>query len=307
MIRLSFLLSVLSLAPVLVHQEPVLVHQESVLVHQDAKKPAKETDGAKLVKVALLADRETIRAGETFTLGVRLTIRKGWHVYWENAGDSGIPTTLEVHAPEGFEIGGLHFPVPEKQVLEGDIVSYIHKDEVVILADVKVPAKLTAASPASPISKVKFDVDANWLVCTEYCLAGSGKAEIEISAGETSKPTNEKLFADARGKLPRAWKELAEDFTTERKLEDGEVRIVWTVKGAKTLEFYSGPGRSPGGSSALKKQTVEALEGAARITLAYPAPSADNKSNPSARGILRVARAEGMSFYEVDDRGHGLW
>lgn len=50
-----------------------------------------------LVKVALLADASSIKAGQPFTVGVKLTIKPDWHVYWKNPGDSGMATTASAH------------------------------------------------------------------------------------------------------------------------------------------------------------------------------------------------------------------
>jgi DsbC/DsbD-like thiol-disulfide interchange protein len=151
--------------------------------------PKPKPDGSRLVKVALVADRAEIRPGATFTLAVKLTIEKGWHVYWQNPGDAGAPTLASVHAPKGFTIGELEYPSPEREESAGDIVSFVHKDEMVILCDVKAPADLAAGS------SVALGVDCRWLVCQETCYPGSSKAELTL-------PTAPATDADARANEP---------------------------------------------------------------------------------------------------------
>src|SRR5258707_1292635 len=87
---------------------------------QDAAQASKGARGDALVKVELLADRAAIRPGEAFTLAVHLTVEPGWHIYWDNPGDSGLPTKIRPRGPEGFEFGAPRSPAPVREVAEGD-------------------------------------------------------------------------------------------------------------------------------------------------------------------------------------------
>src|SRR6185436_4838476 len=49
---------------------------------------------ADLVKATLLADVDAIAPGGSFTLGVRLKVTPGWHVYWVNPGETGDATRV---------------------------------------------------------------------------------------------------------------------------------------------------------------------------------------------------------------------
>jgi len=60
----------------------------------------------------LLAETSSIRSGETFTLGLKLTPDPGWHTYWINPGDAGKAASLRWNAPEGLVFGELGFPAP---------------------------------------------------------------------------------------------------------------------------------------------------------------------------------------------------
>src|SRR5438270_12740141 len=67
-----------------------------------------------LVKADLVTDATAVQPGKAFTVGIRLKIKPGWHVYWINPGDSGAPTTVKWKLPEGFVAGPVQFPVPQK-------------------------------------------------------------------------------------------------------------------------------------------------------------------------------------------------
>ena len=66
------------------------------------------------VKATLLADVAAVKPGATFNVGVLLEIAPGWHIYWTNPGDSGLPTQVKFQFPEGFKVGDLRYPTPSR-------------------------------------------------------------------------------------------------------------------------------------------------------------------------------------------------
>ena len=69
---------------------------------------AQVVDGRQLVKAQLVADTQHIEPGQKFRLGVLYTIVPKWHIYWQYAGDAGIPTQIDWQLPPGFQTGLLH-------------------------------------------------------------------------------------------------------------------------------------------------------------------------------------------------------
>lgn len=265
------------------------------LAIQDPGAPAGQR-GDRLVKVDVLADRGAIRPGDRFTLAVRLTVEPGWHIYWDNPGDSGLPTRIQVQVPAGFEAGPPLSPIPAREVAEGEIVSYVHRDEAVYLVDVRAPKELPTGQRAA------VEVEANWLVCTEVCYLGSGKARLELqcsaAGGAAPAPANESLFAAARARLPRPWKELegaAIEWTGA-----GERRSLrFSVPGASALELF--PARSE--STSLAGRAVAADERSCRLTADLRFRPTSPEEHPRLQGVLLVKTARGEVGYEVDSTG----
>ncbi len=70
------------------------------------------------------------------TVALRLSMEKGWHTYWRNPGDSGLPTTLEWKLPAGVEAGPIEWPAPHV-LPAGPLVNYGYDGEVLLLVELR--------------------------------------------------------------------------------------------------------------------------------------------------------------------------
>src|SRR5919109_4058926 len=80
-----------------------------------AMMPGARADGppapADLVKAKLLAETLSIAPRETVWLALHLEVKTDWHIYWQNPGDSGLPTAIDWSLPPGFSAGDILWPV----------------------------------------------------------------------------------------------------------------------------------------------------------------------------------------------------
>ena len=65
------------------------------------------------------------------TVALRLKMRDGWHTYWRNPGDSGLPTTLDWKLPAGVKAGPIEWPAPHA-LPAGPLVNYGYEGEVLL-------------------------------------------------------------------------------------------------------------------------------------------------------------------------------
>src|SRR5215467_4798783 len=72
-------------------------------------------------RLVLAAD--AARAGDTVMAGVHLKMDPGWHTYWRNSGQSGIPTSIDWELPKGITAGEIKWPVPDKRI-ETDVATH---------------------------------------------------------------------------------------------------------------------------------------------------------------------------------------
>ena len=63
----------------------------------------------------------TKTVGETVHAVVELRVEEGWHIYWTNPGDSGLPTRLTFPEQTGLDFGPVQYPLPDRFVAPGEI------------------------------------------------------------------------------------------------------------------------------------------------------------------------------------------
>ncbi len=147
--------------------------------------------------ITLVAESEGLRAGAMTTVALRITMDRGWHTYWTNPGDAGLPLTVQWTLPEGITVSPLRFPVPHV-LPQPPLMSYGYEGELFVLADVSV------APSVRPGTRIALAADADFLVCADVCLPASGHVTLNTSV-QTSPRTSRwaSSIGDTRGKLVR--------------------------------------------------------------------------------------------------------
>lgn len=146
-------------------------------------------------RASLHLQAEVVRAGDTVLAGVLLKMDKGWHTYWKNSGDSGMPTEITWQLPQGVTAGAIQWPLPEKWI-DSDLTTYIYKDEALLV----VPLTIDAALPPGTL-EVKADV--SWLECEVQCVPGDEAVRATLTIGPATKASGEAaMFARWLGRVP---------------------------------------------------------------------------------------------------------
>lgn len=149
-------------------------------------------------RISLVADVGSIVPGGRFTVGVRMNMDRGWHTYWKNSGEAGLPTQVLWTLPAGFSAGEIQWPFPEKFNEKGEVVTYGYQGEVLLLVSMTAPPSLQRGAT------VNLKADVTWLECERICVPGKGSAELRlsVSADEPVK-ANRELFEKYRSQVPQ--------------------------------------------------------------------------------------------------------
>lgn len=158
-------------------------------------------DGA--VAAELIAESAGIQPGKPFTVALRLSIDPGWHTYWINPGDAGLPTKVQWTLPPGFKAGEIQYPYPHKFVIDlgGFKQSGLgYEGETVHLIEMEVPTDVVPGSMVTITGKV------DWLMCDDkQCVPGG--VTISLSLPVATEPASSDtrvtdVFAKARETQP---------------------------------------------------------------------------------------------------------
>jgi thiol:disulfide interchange protein DsbD len=149
------------------------------------------------VTAELVSEQAALVPGTTATLALRLAIERGWHTYWRNPGESGLPTTLAWRLPPGYAAGDIVWPAP-RALPAGPLVNYGYEGEVFHLVPLKVPADAPAGSTVS------LSARADWLVCKETCIPEG--ADVTLAMPVAAQAGESRWHADiasTRAALPK--------------------------------------------------------------------------------------------------------
>lgn len=119
-------------------------------------------------EVDLVTEAASIAPGAPFWVGLRMKMDPEWHVYWRNAGDSGLPPSIKWKLPEGFTAGEIQWPYPSRINL-GPLTSFGYEGEVILWSRITPPPNL----PSSKNLLIAADID--WLACKVDCIPGKAK------------------------------------------------------------------------------------------------------------------------------------
>ncbi|HSQ80958.1 MAG TPA: thioredoxin family protein [Casimicrobiaceae bacterium] len=150
------------------------------------------------VAARLVAEQTALVPGSTATVALRLDIESGWHTYWRNPGESGLPTTLAWKLPPGYKAGDIEWPAP-RALAAGPLVNYGYENVVFHLVPVVVPAD------AKPGTTATLAARADWLVCRETCIPEGADLSLALPVATSAQPDPKwaEPIANARAALPR--------------------------------------------------------------------------------------------------------
>ena len=190
------MISRLLIVPLLIVAAPALAQFDQL------NAPQLESERENAITPQLVVDTRANRGGKG-ELAILMKVKPGWHGYWLNPGDAGLPMSVEWDLPKGWSVGPLRYPVPTRLNASG-IVNYVYEGDYALLASLNAPAG------ASGVTRIAADM--RWLACTdEVCVPEEGRVELDVPAGGPALP--DPRFAAWHAALPRA---LTQPATFER-------------------------------------------------------------------------------------------
>ncbi|MDO8448990.1 MAG: protein-disulfide reductase DsbD family protein [Rhodoferax sp.] len=220
--------------------------------------------------------------GKTVWVGLQLTHQPEWHTYWKNAGDSGLPTTLQWTLPPGVTAGDIAWPLPKKIPI-GNLANYGYEGTVLL------PVPLTITPDFKPSllnSDLEIKLKASWLVCRKECIPEEGEFALRLPVrGSTA--LNSAAFDASLKAQPQALRGESKVEVDGNTLKVSVAGLPAALQG-KTLEFFP--------------ETPEVIETAAKWTQDWQGalwtarvPLSEQRSqSPAVMPLVLVTQADGQ-------------
>jgi thiol:disulfide interchange protein DsbD len=148
-----------------------------------------------------------IQAGKTFWLGLQIEHQPDWHTYWQNPGDSGLPTRLQWQLPAGLQAGDIAWPLPKKFPI-GTLANYGYEGRLLLTVPVTVGADFRFPD-TGPLT---IGLQAEWLVCRQECIPQEGHFTLNLASAATQTP-NATSFESAQKLSPKPMAQLQQGGT----------------------------------------------------------------------------------------------
>lgn len=141
---------------------------------------------ARLVAGPLLGSGERI-------VGVHIETEIGWHTYWRNPGDSGVPPTFDWTGSQNLDAAKVKWPAPQSLPLEY-ATSIGYEDEVVF------PVVI---SPQNATLPLELSLRLDYAVCLDICIPLSAELSASIEPHDLPDPVMIGLVNSYNATVPR--------------------------------------------------------------------------------------------------------
>src|ERR1700739_1062794 len=113
------------------------------------------------------------RSGTVLLGGIAFQLQGGWHTYWRNPGDSGVPPRFDFSKSENVEAVTVLWPAPTKfdDGAGGHSLGYHNK--------IVLPLLIVAKNSDKPVT---LRADINYAVCEKICIPVEANAELAFAS-----------------------------------------------------------------------------------------------------------------------------
>ena len=126
--------------------------------------------------VELIAEQNSLPLGKPLWVGLLFRLDPGWHIYWQNPGDSGEPPKVQWQLPPGMSAGAIRWPQPIR-LGSRTVVDYGYEGQVLLMAPIKGP------TAGGSFSMSDLAADVKYIVCREMCIPGKAHLVLALPPG----------------------------------------------------------------------------------------------------------------------------
>jgi thiol:disulfide interchange protein DsbD len=236
-------------------------------------------------EATLLLERSAVTSDDPFLGALHLKLAAGWHVYWKNAGDSGLPPSAAWTNSPAVTVGEFRFPTPEAIPL-ATLMNYGYETEVTLPFEIKIAANVKSGDQIT--IGAKFD----YLICADICIPEGVtlSTTLPVAAAPGTDDVASALIAATLSAIPVP---LAGHATVQRSGDTFKVAAVdeslaQVVTSAKTLRFF------PYGADVLNPAPQVVRFGPEGVSVEVKASPFANPGEVPVAGIIGIETADGV-------------
>src|SRR5690242_5325782 len=113
------------------------------------------------------------RSGTVLLGGIAVQLQGGWHTYWRNPGDSGVPPRFDFSKSDNVEAVTVLWPAPQKFDDGAGGVSLGYHNQLVL------PLRIVPKTVDKPVT---LRAAINYAVCAKLCIPVDATAELTFSS-----------------------------------------------------------------------------------------------------------------------------
>ena len=183
--------------------------------------------------VRLVSEQYAAVPGGTFWVGLDLRLDEGWHVYWQNPGDSGLSLKIKWDLTSGIRAGDIHWPYPQRLNV-GPLTNFGYEHEVFLLVPVSVDENF------KPSQDINLHVRVDWLACKDMCMPGRVELNLPMSVVNDISGVPFNGFKNSFDQTRQDWPKLMLSITSHAMLDGNQWRlhIQAPLKGQGDIIFY---------------------------------------------------------------------
>ncbi|CAI9409752.1 hypothetical protein ANOBCDAF_02113 [Pleomorphomonas sp. T1.2MG-36] len=200
-----------------------------------------------------------------YRAALELDLPEGWHTYWRNPGDAGIPPIFDVAGSANLKDFGVAYPVPKRHT-DGTGTSMIYEGRLLL------PIR---AVPERPNKPVTLTVHVLYGLCAEICVPAEADVTVSLDPDAPADPEASADIAAFEARVPvRADDErvAVDRLSFDPATAKGHVEVSVADDGGLVDLFVTGPSKwyaappEPAGTEGGRRRFTVALEGPSKAT-----------------------------------------
>lgn len=158
------------------------VYCDDKIQSEESSQKGDEENYGQNSKAEIITSFTTIKPGDSFWVAIKISLNPGWHTYWINPGDAGLPPQVNWVLPKNFKVSSLIFMAPKRLVNNG-LVSFGYENETYLLAQITAPASNNA-------EKISIKAKLNWLICKDSCIPQETNLHFDLNVDPKASQRN---------------------------------------------------------------------------------------------------------------------